>query len=226
MSETESSPPSGSAAVSNRLHVTGRSLALLIALLSLVVVYPFFSDFPAVATLFLAAILIASILAVSGTRRSTVIAWVLGGLPLVGLLLSLLGVHQVTVVGRVLVVLFYVYTVIRLLTYVLTTYEVHTFTLYAVVSTYLLLGVLWAVAYAILDQVLPGSISFPEAGIQTFDTYLYYSFVTLASLGYGEITPIAKHARSLAIGEAITGVLFTTIIIARLVGVYIVDKSR
>ena len=53
-----------------------------------------------------------------------------------------------------------------------------------------------------------------------FADFLYYSFSTLTTLGYGDIAPVSRHARVFASMEAITGVLYVALLIARLVGMY------
>ena len=63
-------------------------------------------------------------------------------------------------------------------------------------------------------------------GPLAWDDFMYYSFVTLTTLGYGDITPLTQTTRSLAILEAITGVFYTTVLVARLVGVYLVQFTR
>jgi hypothetical protein len=62
--------------------------------------------------------------------------------------------------------------------------------------------------------------------ITPWQTTLYYSYATLTTLGYGDVLPVSAWARSLASIEAIVGVMYTTIIMARLVGVYVSDKDR
>jgi voltage-gated potassium channel len=90
------------------------------------------------------------------------------------------------------------------------------------VNCYLLLGMVWAVFYSIAELASPGS--FHMAATQDTETIFrqlhYFSFITLTTLGYGDITPASSAARSLVMGEAIIGVLYTTILIARLVGLY------
>ena len=95
------------------------------------------------------------------------------------------------------------------------------------INAYLLLGVLSAVLLAIADadifttptQTL--GIGFPGPGEPTFQDYLYFSFVTLTTLGYGDITPLAPLSRSVAVLIAITGQLYLAILVAMLVGKFL-----
>ena len=102
------------------------------------------------------------------------------------------------------------------------TKEVTSTTLWEAVSVYILIGLTWASVFAILEATAPGSFedtSLPGAGM-TFPTLIYYSFVTLATLGYGDIVPMTQEARGLVIMEVLTGVLYMAILISRLVGTW------
>jgi uncharacterized membrane protein len=54
----------------------------------------------------------------------------------------------------------------------------------------------------------------------TYSDFLFFSFATLTTVGYGDITPVTTQARSFAIVEAVYGVLYSAILIARVVGLY------
>jgi hypothetical protein len=91
--------------------------------------------------------------------------------------------------------------------------------LQAAIAVYLLFGTAWANAYIIAMQQNPHSFQSTVAlSSSSSEEWMYYSFVTLTTLGYGEITPRSQVARSLAIGEALVGQLYLAILIARLVG--------
>jgi len=85
------------------------------------------------------------------------------------------------------------------------------------IAVYLLLGLAWANAYKMIEHFIPGSFSGALTDIGRFTSWVYFSFVTLATLGYGDIAPVSPVARSLAAAEAITGQLYLAILIARLV---------
>ena len=93
----------------------------------------------------------------------------------------------------------------------------------AAICVYLLLGLLWASAYSLLLTWAPGAIRFPEGADGHAVTY--FSFVTLTTLGYGEITPVHPLARSLAFLQAATGVLYVAVLVARLVALQIVHAA-
>lgn len=98
--------------------------------------------------------------------------------------------------------------------------------LYAAVALYLLLGAIFVPVYGLLDFLIPNSFrdgTFPDAPVQ-WQQFIYFSYTTLTSSGYGDILPVSWWARSLANLEMITGVLFITIVMSRLVGLYNSEK--
>ena len=90
--------------------------------------------------------------------------------------------------------------------------------LYAALSAYLLAGIYFGLFYWVLEQVWPGT--FAVAGDFSRMSAIYFSFVTLATLGYGDIVPRTDVARGLAIVEGVGGQLFLAVMVARLVSLY------
>lgn len=91
------------------------------------------------------------------------------------------------------------------------------------IAVYLLFGVGWAHAYHILDVLRPGSFALPSEPLASVGDWSYFSYTTLTTLGYGDITPIRPVARTLAMGEALTGQLYLAVLIARLVAMEIIS---
>jgi hypothetical protein len=91
------------------------------------------------------------------------------------------------------------------------------------VALYMLVGLIWADAYQLIYVIIPGSF----AGISAHDdsvgrsTWVYFSFVTLTTIGYGDITPAARAARSMANLEGLIGQLYPAIVLARLVSLQV-----
>ena len=94
----------------------------------------------------------------------------------------------------------------------------------ASIAAYLMLGLTWSAAYWLVDQVTPGgAFSFnTNGGGQSMNGFngIYFSFITLSTVGYGDITPVSRAARWLAAMEAMTGLLYVAVLIARLVSLY------
>lgn len=93
-------------------------------------------------------------------------------------------------------------------------------------TVYLLLGILWSQAYALVDLYDPGAFYGLDPDAMTDRRELfYYSFVTLTTLGYGDIGPVSPAARSLVITQAIAGQLYLVVLVAALVGAWTSRKS-
>jgi hypothetical protein len=90
--------------------------------------------------------------------------------------------------------------------------------LYAALSAYLLAGIFFGNFYWVLQQIWPGT--FAVTGDFSRMSAIYFSFVTLATLGYGDIVPRSDVARGLAIVEGVGGQLFLAVMVARLVSLY------
>ena len=93
--------------------------------------------------------------------------------------------------------------------------------------TYILIGTMWVLFYTPLVAIDPDAFSVPilTEG-ETFHTLTYFSYVTLTTLGYGDISPVSNLARNLAVIEALTGTLFLAVLISRLVGSYASKRDQ
>lgn len=122
------------------------------------------------------------------------------------------------------------YVIISLTRYLITCSVVTSYTIYAALSAFLLIALLWAFLYGIVDMVEPGAFRMPAdissegrianlGSIRSFHG-LYFSLVTITTLGYGDISPITVKARMLCSAEAFVGQMFMAVMVARLVGIY------
>jgi hypothetical protein len=120
--------------------------------------------------------------------------------------------------------LFVGFIVFQLLRFIALAPRVDLEVLCAALAAYLTVALLWAFAYALIAARSPDSFVFTagDAAERTMVGFncLYFSFVTLCTVGYGDIVPVSPAARLLAMMEAVVGMLFTTVLIARLVGHY------
>ena len=101
------------------------------------------------------------------------------------------------------------------------------------INGYLLIGILGAVLLAIAETIQKSffhintvAINFAGNAAAGFHDYLYFSFVTLTTLGYGDVTPVSAFAKSLTVVIAISGQLYLTILIALLVGKYLSNPEK
>lgn len=110
-----------------------------------------------------------------------------------------------------------------LLTQVFRAGPVNSYRVQGAIAVYLLFGAGWAHAYHLTAILHPGSFNAPSGNMSTPLDWTYFSFVTLSTLGYGDITPAHPIARVLAAGEALAGQLYLAVLIARLVAMEVVS---
>ena len=95
------------------------------------------------------------------------------------------------------------------------------------ICIYMLLGLIWAMLYLFIAETIPGAFNgLPQAPwLDNFATAVYFSFVTITTLGYGDISPALPLPRFLVYMEAIVGVFYMAILVASLIGIRISDRE-
>ena len=95
------------------------------------------------------------------------------------------------------------------------------------ICIYIMLGLIWAILYLFLAEAMPGAFNGLSQApwIDNFDAAIYFSFVTITTLGYGDISPVLPLARFLVYMEAIVGVFYMAILVASLIGVRMSDRE-
>lgn len=116
----------------------------------------------------------------------------------------------------------YFYIIVLLLNKLLSYQVVTADMIYCAVATYFLIGTMWSGIYHILEGISPGTFS----GISGTVDLIYFSFVCLTTLGFGDITPQSIIGKRLAIFEAAMGVIYSSVIIAIIVGKYMSKKEN
>jgi hypothetical protein len=117
----------------------------------------------------------------------------------------------------------------RALGYAMSSRRVDMHHLLAALNAYLLVGVFLGAIWVALERVMPGSLlvgGAPMASGMTLPDGIYFSFVTLATLGYGDIAPATPIARGIAVFEAVFGQLYLAVMVARLVSLRIAEETR
>lgn len=104
---------------------------------------------------------------------------------------------------------------------------------FGAVVGYLLLGIIWSLLYSAAETAFPGSFATPMlggsdgvSGRVDRGTLGYFSFITLATVGYGDVTPTTPLAQTLAWTEAVTGQLYLAILVAGLVGFKVTQATK
>jgi hypothetical protein len=205
-----------------------RCAYLFLALLLLLVTLPLLIESEhgrIVANLINLAILLAAVAAVGRTRLSFVIA-VLLALPVAGF--QVLGIvwtePRYLMLSWAFSSCFYFTTLSLLLRYVLLPSVMNTDKLYGAAAAYLMLGIMWAYFYGIIQYFHPGAFTPAGAPLNLFDL-LYFSFAVLTTAGFGDIVPVLPVARGLTMLEQVAGVLYVAILIARLSSMYPTEEN-
>ncbi len=221
-----------------------RFLLLLISLAALIFVSPFVAHadirgragLPEIlGGLLFVAMVLAAARAASRSRVTLITAWCLA-IPLIFIwVIDLLtGPNSIAITRHALDIVFVGYVVVRIFGYLFSTERVTVNTIAASLCIYFLLAVLWAEVYSIMEILEPGSFVIAgsengderlELGGRATSLTLYYSLVTLTTLGYGDIIPRTAAARMFAAMEAVTGQIYLTVLVARLVGMHIVHSA-
>jgi amino acid transporter len=116
---------------------------------------------------------------------------------------------------------FFGFTAVGLFSYLRNARSILVSHLYTAVSVYLLLGMLWFALYCAIDAAYPGSFQHSNSlGTDRESELLYFSLVTLSTVGYGDIVPLLGEARMLAALEGVTGVLYIAITVAILISAF------
>lgn len=91
------------------------------------------------------------------------------------------------------------------------------------ICVYLLLGTLWAFLYTVVELAAPGSFAgIGEFGVADWESdFVYFSFITLTTLGYGDITPVSGTARVLVYAQAVFGVFYIAVLVSSLVSIHL-----
>jgi ion channel len=222
--------------LSHRLErLKGRSRYLLISLLALILLYPLIPGGRLAGYLVLAVnsiVLVAAVYSVAD-RRKHIIAGISLAIPQFVLstigLLSPDGSDMETYLGfadTFVLCIFYGYVIKRIVHHISRSKTVTSDIIYSALSVYLLMGLIWSTIYAMLEMLVPNSFHLNvdlarHGGLEL----IYFSFVTLTTLGYGDITPLTNRARSLAILQTVTGQLYLAVMIAWLVSRYKGDHA-
>lgn len=169
------------------------------------------------------AVFTAALYTVIGEGRLTAVAFVLGGAAIAfNISASFAGVGVASLPGLVFGALFMGFVTAVILRSVVTSTRVTIETLYGAVAAYVLLGITWGGVYFLVETIAPASFrsSIAPAAPVVWPDCLFFSFVTLTTIGYGDIVPIGNMAKSLVVLEAVTGIMYPAVMIGRLIAMH------
>jgi Ion channel len=202
---------------------------LLIAMLLLLVVEPFLLGQSIFHTL-VSVVLLAAVWVISPRPRLLLVAFALVIPAFLGRwLVYVHEAHWLIVASAFFAMSFFALTVVVLLWRALGSGATVTAdTIAGAVCAYLLLGVVWAFAFSMIELAHPGAFlvnNVPMAALKGTpkilrQELLYMSLVTLSTVGYGDIVPVTPPARMLAVLEAVTGQIYLAVLIGGLVGMH------
>ena len=212
------------------IHVNRFSF-LLISIVLFMILRPFVEDLVSLSFLmeiFVSAILLSGIYAVSEDRVSLVFA-LLTGVPaiLTNWSFQLLKIPSLFLIHHICAGLFFAVATIIIIRHLINQKVVTVDLIWGAMCGYFLIGFMWGDIYSLLETIQPGSFSLGGQGVMDVDNFIYFSFVTLATLGYGDIVPLTQQAQSLTIIETVMGQMYIAVNIAALVAIRISQsKSR
>jgi amino acid transporter len=225
-------------AIAHRLH-SHRHTALLVAIIALLGVRPLIGDSGAATAVFSIVVMLVLVVALytiqvdellgdrelllQQRKHRSVLGWVLAIVAISFRLGDIFSPsHQLVTASSITLLLFFVFVTVTELRGVLKHRIVTRETISMSISVYLLLGLTWGLFFIVLFDFQPHAFSFGGAPApseqQVTPVLVYFSLTTLATVGYGDITPVTLQARYASVAEGIAGQFYLAILVARLVG--------
>ena len=218
--------------IKGKTVIQDRFVHLLVVLLSLFVLYPFFrateTAIPIVPLVFLISIvLILRALRLHKTRFKIYIA-IAALAYLADVLFALEKIFYLreffSLVTALIYAIFLVMAIIEITKKLFSVRKVSTDTIVGGICVYILLGFLWALFYYLIYCFDKGAFSLQAHSINP--NLFYFSFTTLTTTGFGDIVPMDKVAMVLSSLEAIAGQMYLAVLIARLVGLHVINQME
>lgn len=218
------------AIIQRAMQKTGSYGLLLLSLFLMISFRPFLDGLVGailLADIFLSCVLLSGIYALSKQQLVLHIACVLAVLIfLFKAVYYMSGNKHIFTVQIVISMLFIAQMLIMILRHILTEKEVTGDLIMGGACAFVLLGLVWAFAYYLLEIYQPNSFKGIEERSDDMWDFFYYSFVTLTTVGYGDILAVSKQARGLTVLEAVIGQLYLAIMISRLVSLHIAEARH
>lgn len=203
-------------------------LCLISGLLLLIPILQWFVAARIILDLFITAIIISMVYVVSSNKAYFIAGMALATITVTLLLLQYFHASKgIAATGMIAGALFIAVVIKSILGFIIRSDTVSREIIYAAILLYLLVALMWAFGYTFLEIVDPASFNIDLKGPAGYElVFQYYSFVTITTLGYGDITPVSDVAKALSVLEAVIGQLYLVVAVAWLVGMHMSVKSK
>ena len=217
------------------MHVRGNFAYLLVSLLGFLLAIAILAQYPLiggdqVVMFLIEGTLIFGIWSIAPQRIWFRVGFILISVGAINILLHTIFAHEWALyVNLVVALLFYLFTTMLAFEALFTGEQIDLNMIMGSICVYILVGICWSIFYFFESVIHPGAFNGVDAEISKsrFTDLLYYSYVTLSTLGYGDITPVTPIARTLAFLEALFGQFYIAILVASFVGMHIsVRRSK
>ena len=208
-----------------------RFLILLCLILGLLVLVPILNRFVAARIfldIFLTAIVISMVYTISLKKGHLIAGVFLAIVMLASMWLQYAYPNKgILAIGMIAGVIFIAAVIANILRFMFKSEEINREIIYASILLYLLAALLWAFVYTLIELIDPASFNIDLSQPQDYLlVFQYLSFVTITTLGYGDITPVTEVAKAITVLEAVAGQLYLVVAVAWLVGMYVSKKSK
>lgn len=143
----------------------------------------------------------------------------------VNLIVAITGNTDIELINRILFILFFILVAVNLLIEIVRSKEVDNRVIFNAVAVYVLFGFCGAVLAGVIAYFEPDAFALSGNFETSFHEFLYFSYITITTTGYGDILPLTPNAKTLAIFLALFGNLYLTVIIGILIGKYLSKKD-
>jgi voltage-gated potassium channel len=214
-----------------RFYQENRFLIMLLALVGVILFHPMIDNIVHIQFLieiFISLLFLSCILAVSFKKRHPIIAALLA-LPTFTIMWTshFIDIGGFEHVKNLFGMLFMLYLTILFLEHFFRQNEINREVIFGSLVVYLLMGLMWGYGYTLLEHLLPGSFTHPASLSElNLDSLDYFSFVTMTTLGYGDIIPASDSARAMVMTQTVSGQVYLAVLVARLVGLNIAQELK
>ncbi len=179
-------------------------------------------------------LMLTTLYTVAHNKTLLIVGMILAAVTLLGTLTTKYSTGTVFISAMISAVILLVLVITIIIVDVVKNDDIEVDMIFGAIAAYLLIGVCWALIYSIVDTLIPDSILIntnvvdefgPVTGQSNFAFYNYFSFVSMTTLGYGDVIPAHPVTRALATYQAIFGQMFIAILVARLVAMHLTKES-